>query len=242
MASAKEYSVARLVKPPVQPSIPVPIAVLGILLLFASSAIAQHESPSASTSAHVSAPAATSFSHTAPFTGGTISSHTPHSTGSPAHTPNNWHPTHHRDSGGAVYYPYVYGVPYFADAPEAVTSDQEQDDDAEYQGGPTVFDRRGSGAASYVPPSYEGPAHAGNDGALSADSNPEPPQPATTLVFKDGRLLEVENYAIVNQTLYDLTPGHARKIALAELDLAATEKRNDDRGIIFQLPSTTQAN
>jgi len=37
--------------------------------------------------------------------------------------------------------------------------------------------------------------------------------------------------------LYDLTPGHRVKIALADLDLTATSKQNDDRGIDFQLPA-----
>jgi hypothetical protein len=43
--------------------------------------------------------------------------------------------------------------------------------------------------------------------------------------------------------LYDLTGGHRQKIALADLDLTATSKQNDDRGIDFEVPSTTaQAN
>jgi hypothetical protein len=75
-----------------------------------------------------------------------------------------------------------------------------------------------------------------------SDPAPDPPQPPTTLVFKDGRQLEVNNYAIVSQTLYDLTPGHPRKIALADLDLSATQKQNDDRGVLFQLPPSAQAN
>jgi hypothetical protein len=52
----------------------------------------------------------------------------------------------------------------------------------------------------------------------------------------------VNNYAIVSQTLYDLTSGHPRKIALADLDLPATEKQNDDHGVTFQLPPSAQAN
>lgn len=137
------------------------------------------------------------------------------------------------------------------DVNDADTS--EDDDDAEYQGGPTVFDRRGSGAASYVPPTYSGPAHAKlpahaqsedapDSSAYSKPDPPEPPQPPTTLVFKDGRQLVIENYAIVSQTLYDLTSGHSRKIALADLDLPATEKENDDHGVAFQLPPSAQAN
>jgi hypothetical protein len=70
----------------------------------------------------------------------------------------------------------------------------------------------------------------------------EPSQHPTTLVFKDGHQIEVGNYAIVSQTLYDLTPGRPRRIALADLDLSATEKQNDDHGVVFQLPPSAQAN
>ena len=63
-------------------------------------------------------------------------------------------------------------------------------------------------------------------------------QPQTVLVFKDGRQTEVQNYAVVGSTLYDLTPGRYRRIALADLDLTATTKQNDDRGIDFKVPRT----
>jgi hypothetical protein len=115
------------------------------------------------------------------------------------------------------------------------------DDSAAYQGGPTIFDRRGEGAESYVEPAPEeqeqvAQSTSENLQPLASDVEPaELPLP-TTLVFKDGRQLEVLNYAIVSHTLYDLTPGHARKIALSDLDLAATEKENDNRGVTFELP------
>jgi len=134
-------------------------------------------------------------------------------------------------------------VPYAVDVPNADNSDDDQD--ANYQGGPTIFDRRGSGPDAYVPPSSTGPAHGhdGEEGALAADFGlSEPSQHPTTLVFKDGHQIEVGNYAIVSQTLYDLTPGHPRRIALADLDLSATEKQNDDHGVVFQLPPSAQAN
>lgn len=73
-----------------------------------------------------------------------------------------------------------------------------------------------------------------------ADAEPDPSQP-TLLVFKDGHKLEVGNYAIVEQTLVDLTPGHARKVPLATLDLEATREENEDRGIVFQIPVTSRA-
>jgi hypothetical protein len=62
------------------------------------------------------------------------------------------------------------------------------------------------------------------------------------LVFKDGHKVEVSNYAIVGTTLFDLTPGHPRHIAVADIDLEATRKENDEHGIIFQLPPSLQAN
>jgi hypothetical protein len=152
---------------------------------------------------------------------------------------------HHHASGDApypyLYYPYVVGVPvpYAADMNDP--SSDNSDDEADYQGGPTIFDRHGSGAESYIPPVSDPPARA----AQSASANPpapEPPQEPTLLVFNDGRRLEVGNYAIVGSTLFDLTPGHPRKIGLADLDLDATRKLNDDRGVIFQLPANPQAN
>jgi len=78
--------------------------------------------------------------------------------------------------------------------------------------------------------------------APSPEAVPAPDQPQTVLVFKDGRQIEVANYAIVGSTLYDLTGGRRQKIALADLDLTATAKRNDDRGIDFQLPAVPDAN
>lgn len=58
----------------------------------------------------------------------------------------------------------------------------------------------------------------------------------TQLVFRDKHTEEVQNYAIVGQTLWILSAQRARKIPLAELDIPATKKANDDRGMDFQLP------
>ena len=54
----------------------------------------------------------------------------------------------------------------------------------------------------------------------------------TTLVFKDGRRLEIHNYAMVGQALWALDGGF-RKIPLADLDLDATQKENRERGVRF---------
>ena len=58
----------------------------------------------------------------------------------------------------------------------------------------------------------------------------------TQLVFRDKRTEQVQNYAIVGKTFWVLDAQRAKKIPLAELDIAATKKANDDRGIEFQLP------
>jgi hypothetical protein len=61
------------------------------------------------------------------------------------------------------------------------------------------------------------------------------PQP-TELVFRDKRTEEIQNYAIAGQTLWVVTEQRARKIPLAELDIAATQKANEERGVSFEIP------
>jgi hypothetical protein len=175
---------------------------------------------------------------------------TPVLTGPHGFAPNASHAFAHHDGGDHHRYPYPYlgygaiygyGVPY-ADDPNAGDQGYDATDDSNYQGGPTVFDRRGSGAESYAPPVENAPApHAAQAENSAPAPQSQPVQPLTVLVFKDGHKLEVENYAIVGTTLFDLTPGHPRKIAVADLDLDATQKQNDDRGVVFQLPPSLQA-
>ncbi|MFZ0312735.1 MAG: hypothetical protein WAL85_08525 [Candidatus Korobacteraceae bacterium] len=73
---------------------------------------------------------------------------------------------------------------------------------------------------------------------------PEPPAPPpadvkpgdpTVLVFRNGKQQEVTNYAIMGDSLYVFDQAR-KKIALADLDLPATVKANDDRGVEFNLP------
>jgi hypothetical protein len=72
---------------------------------------------------------------------------------------------------------------------------------------------------------------------------PQPPPPAvevkpgepTVLVFRNGHHQEVTNYAIMGDTLYSFDEGR-KKIALAELDIPATIKANDERGLEFRVP------
>lgn len=188
----------------------------------------------------------------------------PFRTGTPGTVPFQHHPKngqhgHHNEGNNTFVGPMYYAVPipYGVDGAPAPEDEAYANDDADHQGGPTVFDRRGSGERSYVAPERDAaPAHAQRDDAgptrsersdatPPAEATPEPePEPLdpTVLVFKDGHKLEVENYAIVGSSIFDLTQGRRHKIALAELDIPATRKANDERGVIFQLPPTPKKN
>jgi hypothetical protein len=71
-------------------------------------------------------------------------------------------------------------------------------------------------------------------------AEPVAAQPSTVLVFKDGHKSDVLNYAIVGDTLFDFAAGRSRKILIADLDVPATRKANDDRGVDFQIPTTAR--
>jgi hypothetical protein len=156
--------------------------------------------------------------------------------------PGNGH--HHTYPYYPAYVPYysvidpqVYGGP--------TDGAGSADDDDEYLGGPTIFDRRGNGerySSDNAPPTSAKPRDDSSrvaDAAVAprADAPPEPPQPDTVLVFKDGHKQQISNYAIVGANLFDLSNGRRQKIAISDLDLAATQKANDDQGIEFKLPA-----
>lgn len=148
---------------------------------------------------------------------------------------------HHRSQffPGAV---PVYALPYTPVIIEQPMEEPAAAEEDEYRGGPTIFDRRGPGTRrpeeDYAERSRreQNLAELESPRAAEPEPVPEPDQPQTLLVFNDGHQLEVRNYAIVGETLFDLSPGHRRKIALAELNLKETVKENDDRGIDFRLP------
>jgi hypothetical protein len=73
--------------------------------------------------------------------------------------------------------------------------------------------------------------------ASAAAPQPVQEQQSTVLVFRNGKRLEVSNYAIVGDQLVNLSGGGPRKIALSDLDLNATSLVNDDRAVDFRLPA-----
>ncbi len=141
--------------------------------------------------------------------------------------------------------PVPYAVPYAVPVAVPYGGDESSDDSAEqYNGGPTIFDRRGDGQAYAEHAAGRGTENETSPPPVTQGSAEPAPvqaavdQPPTMLVFKDGHKLEVQNYAIIGDTLYDMTPGHRRRVSLSELDLAATAQQNEDRGIDFQVPTT----
>jgi hypothetical protein len=58
----------------------------------------------------------------------------------------------------------------------------------------------------------------------------------TVLVFRDGHRQEIQNYAIVGQTLWTFDEHNSARIPLSDLDLTATQNENRVRGVRFATP------
>jgi hypothetical protein len=74
----------------------------------------------------------------------------------------------------------------------------------------------------------------------------QPPRelPPAVLVFHDGRKEEVSEYTIMSGTIYSkadywATGSWTRKIQIADLDVPATLKLNQERGVKFVLPASS---
>jgi hypothetical protein len=86
-------------------------------------------------------------------------------------------------------------------------------------------------------------------GRLQAGTRVQPSQELavaqlpTVLIFRDGRQQEVSNYAIVGQTIYVgsdywVSGAWQQTVPIAQLDLPATMRLNQARGVKFTLPSS----
>jgi hypothetical protein len=80
----------------------------------------------------------------------------------------------------------------------------------------------------------------------AAQPAPAPQPPAQTkvqedlpvvVVFLDKHIQEVKNYAVANEMLVVLDGNRRTKFPLADIDLAATMKLNDERGVDFNIPN-----
>lgn len=155
------------------------------------------------------------------------------------------HGRHHIHRPFAVYNPYYGGYAYAPYAYPYYLNDDDYRDSAAYQAPANDYpdsDYRGDDDRQVLEQDYR----AGMDRpkAQSFERSPEPvaEQPSTLLIFKDGHKQEISNYAIVGSTLYDLSDGRSKKVQLGDIDLSATKKGNDDRGVEFQIPAQAQLN
>ena len=78
---------------------------------------------------------------------------------------------------------------------------------------------------------------ASREGTAPHAAGPQPPAESESvpaaLVYRDGHRSEVRNYAILGETLWVFAGQTTKRIALADLDLRATEKLNAERGVDF---------
>jgi hypothetical protein len=66
---------------------------------------------------------------------------------------------------------------------------------------------------------------------------PEPPPTPITLVFRDGRRLTIQSYAVVRQTLWVVDERNSMRIDISELDLPATQQANLGRVLLLPVPA-----
>jgi hypothetical protein len=168
-------------------------------------------------------------------------------------------PSHRPDSGrhGVGYRthdPYIYaGYPWlnsfgygFPVAYGGLPYDNGQDDTGGGPlPGPQQADYGDQSPAGYAP---EPPAPQMADNALlafrppyqgQAENAPVSAQPATTLIFKDGRPpMQIHNYALTANTLYALDGDSHKEIPLSLVNVQATIEANRAAGVDFALPSS----
>jgi len=127
--------------------------------------------------------------------------------------------------------PLAYGLPYGGDpddtgGPSPVSQQQADEPPVDYGTEPPYPQVAANAAPSFRPP-YQGQSQAA----------PVHAQPATILIFKDGRPPEkVHNYALTASTLYALDGDTRQEIPLAVLDVPATVETNRAAGVDFALP------
>jgi hypothetical protein len=70
----------------------------------------------------------------------------------------------------------------------------------------------------------------------SAPVQPEPPGPTPVVVLKDGQVIEAPGLAVVGSTLWIMEGAISKKLSINDVDTAATQKTNRDRGVKLVVP------
>jgi hypothetical protein len=145
---------------------------------------------------------------------------------------------------------WAYAVPYYypMDDPAAYGYDYVGGGSGpDVYSGPPLGPDQNPHIVVEQPPSrpYNGMYETPQREAYAAPPPPPAPDPVvdakpgepSVLVFRDGHRQEVTNYAIMGDNVYVFDKVH-KKIALADLDVPATIKANDDRGLEFKVPAS----
>jgi hypothetical protein len=146
--------------------------------------------------------------------------------------------------------PQVVVVPASAPVPPAVPPSPRESLLIEWQGDHFVRTRMSAATSTggEIAPDYsEKPVSSSTSSSRSKPvAAPQPARelPPAVLVFRDGRREEVSEHTIMNGTIYSkadywTTGSWDRKIQIADLDVPATLKLNQDRGLKFVLPSSS---
>jgi hypothetical protein len=139
--------------------------------------------------------------------------------------------------GRRGYYPYAgyYPYGYYSWYVDPLYDTDDQDSYASEYNPPPVPYRDDSGTQQSLDQVNNKMDRLQQDVEARNRAHPDP-EPATALVFRDQHVEEVHNYAISGGTLWVLNEQAPKKIPLAQLDIPATVKMNDDRGLDFQVP------
>ena len=140
------------------------------------------------------------------------------------------------------YNPYFYDPYWLWDSSSSYDDGQDQGDAQGY-----VMDQQGPDEPG-APDSYGENYSDGRDQDAYARPAPYEPRHAeltapsapTTLIFRDQHKEEIQNYAIVGDMLFSFSAERTQKIPLSDLDIPATTKVNEDRGVNFRVPGEGQ--
>lgn len=145
-------------------------------------------------------------------------------------------------------FPYGYGyIPSFSELPLFGYGDDYFGQESEQDNGSYAAPEQGQDQALYgqverlsneVEAMREDQAGGGYQRPVSASPAIERKPVATVLVYRDGHQSDVLNYAVQGKTLWVFSDQAPRKIPLESLDLEATRKVNDQRGVSFILPDS----
>lgn len=167
----------------------------------------------------------------------------------PVYRPGNHGGGAHRDRSRRRYpslglggYPYIYGrswelLPWDLAYP-GLPEDENSNDNTEFQ--PMDQEQQSpSGDSERYRPEYTAAPYRPQPDEAAASAQ-APTRPELELIFKDGHTQNIRNYVLTTSDVIvmdDAVSGRIPRIQLAELDLPATERAAQQKGLDFSPPS-----